>query len=145
MGNGTHGRKWFTEESNNIAFSLFVETNCDIKRIEGITVEIAEVIIKVLKQLYNIQLEIKEPNDIVFNNKKIGGILTQTKLSGNVVKYMVIGIGINTNQEKFNTEIKEIASSIKNEFHIKINTLEFISQFCNLFEECLIKRKISNI
>ena len=143
MDSGTHGRQWYTEEANNIAFSFFIETNCNINQIEGITIEIAEVVIKVLKHIYNIQLEIKEPNDIVFNHKKIGGILTQTKINGDIVKYMVVGIGINTNQQKFNKKIEQIASSIKNEFNININTLEFITEFCNLFEECLIKRKIT--
>lgn len=92
MGNGTHGRKWHTDESNNIAFSLFIETNCEIESLEGITIEIAETIVEVFRKLYDISLEIKFPNDIVYKGKKIGGILTQTKLNGKVVKYMVIGI-----------------------------------------------------
>ena len=89
---GTHGRKWYTDEANNIAFSFFVETNCKLEKIEGITVEIAETIIEVLKKMYGIKLQIKFPNDIVYNDKKIGGILTQTKLKGDIIKYIVVGI-----------------------------------------------------
>lgn len=59
---------------------------------EGITIEIANTIIEVFKKLFQISLAIKFPNDIVFNGKKIGGILTETKLMGNIVKYMVVGI-----------------------------------------------------
>lgn len=59
---------------------------------EGITIEIADTIIEVFKKLYQISLAIKSPNDIVYNGKKIGGILTETKLMGNIVKYMVVGI-----------------------------------------------------
>ena len=51
--------------------------------------------------------------------------------------------GINTNQTKFNNEINKIASSIKNEFNIQIDNENFISEFCNLFEEEII-RKITN-
>lgn len=140
--NGTHGRIWYTNEANNIAFSFFIEANCNTKQIEGITIEIANTIIETFKKLYNIQLQIKQPNDIVYNNKKIGGILTQTKLSGEIVKYIVIGIGINTNQEKFNKEIENLATSIKKEFNVEIDTLKFVTEFCNLFEKKLIKRGI---
>ncbi len=92
MENGTHGRKWHTDQKNNIAFSFLIEANCEIEKLEGITLEIAETIVEVLKKLYSISLEIKFPNDIVYQEKKIGGILTETKLQGNMVKYMVVGI-----------------------------------------------------
>ena len=100
MESGTHGRKWYTEEANNIAFSFFVEINCELEKVEGITVEIAETMIKTLKQMYNIELQIKSQNDIVYNERKIGGILTQTKLSGEIVKYIVIGIRIKYKSRK---------------------------------------------
>lgn len=140
MENGTHGRKWYTDQNNNIAFSFLIEANCEIERIEGITLEIAETIVEIFKKLYNISLGIKFPNDIVYQNKKLGGILTETKLCGNIVKYIVIGIGINTNQEKFDEEITTIASSIKNEFHIEVDVKKVISEFCNLFEDRIIHR-----
>ena len=100
MESGTHGRKWYTEEANNIAFSFFVEINCELEKVEGITVEIAETMIETLKKMYNIELQIKSPNDIVYNERKIGGILTQTKLSGEIVKYIVIGIRIKYKSRK---------------------------------------------
>lgn len=134
MESGTHGRIWHTDEENNIAFSFYIKTDCKVRGIEGITIEIAKTILQVFKELYKINLEIKEPNDIVFNGKKIGGILTETKLQGENVKCLVIGIGINTNQEKFAEEIQTIASSIKKEFNIKVDNEKVIKRFCELFE-----------
>ena len=139
MENGTHNRKWYTDEKDNIAFSFYIETNCNIEKLDGITVEIAKTILEVFKNLYNIVLEIKEPNDIVCNGRKIAGILTQSKSIENTLKYLVIGIGINTNQKKFNEEISNIATSIKNEFNIEIDNEKVISEFCNLFENKIIK------
>ena len=139
MESGTHNRKWYTDEKNNIAFSFYIETNCNIEKLDGITVEIAKTILEVFKNLYNIALEIKEPNDIVCNGRKIAGILTQSKSIENTLKYLVIGIGINTNQQKFNEEISNIATSIKNEFNIEIDNEKVISEFCNLFENKIIK------
>ena len=135
MENGTHGRKWHTTEKNNIAFSFTLTPNCNIAKLEGLTTKIAEILVDTFEKLYNIKLQIKQPNDIGYKGKKIGGILTETKLNGENVKYLVIGIGINTNQEKFDYEIVDIASSIKNEFNIDIDNNAIISEFCKRFEK----------
>ena len=93
MDSGTHGRHWYTDEEKNIAFSFYIDANnCEVERIEGITIEIAETIIEVFQKLYSVELQIKKPNDIVYKNRKIGGILTQTKLNGTKVKYIVVGV-----------------------------------------------------
>ena len=139
-GKGTHGRIWHTDEKGDIAFSFFVQMDCNITKLEGITIEIAKIINEIIEEQYNIKLEIKEPNDIVYKNKKIGGILTETKVVSENVKYLVIGIGINTKKQHFSKDIENIATSIKKEFNIDINTEEFISEFCNRFEKELYER-----
>ena len=139
-GKGTHGRNWHTDEANNIAFSFLIEANCNIEKLEGLTTKIAEIILKLFKESYNISLNIKQPNDIVYNGQKIGGILTETKVTCKKVKVLVIGIGINTNQVVFNKEIENIATSIKKEFNIEINSKEFIKKFCEEFEKEIIER-----
>lgn len=138
-GRGTHGRIWHTDEKDNIAFSFYIETSCNIKKLEGITTEIAQIIIDILKTKYGVNLEIKKPNDIVYQGKKIGGILTETKTILETAKYLVIGIGINTLKEKFTDDIKTIATSIKKEFNIKIDAKEFITEFCNRFEKEMLE------
>ena len=133
-GQGTHGRIWHTDEPNNIAFSFLIRTNCEIQKTKNLTIEIANIIVEIFSEKYGINLNIKEPNDIVFKGKKIGGILTQSKVVGEKIKCLVIGIGINTVQEKFAEEIKDIATSIKKEFKIEIDRNQFIAEFCNKFE-----------
>ena len=139
-GRGTHGRVWYTDEEKNIAFSFFVEPNCNIKKIDGLTKNIAQIILNILKDEYKIELEIKKPNDIVYCGKKIGGILTETKIVSEQVKYLVVGIGINTLKMQFTDDIKDIATSIKKEFEIEIEAQEFISKFCNNFEKYILER-----
>ena len=139
-GKGTRGRVWHTNESENIAFSVFVQMDCNIKKLDGITTEIAEIIIDILDNDYGIKLEIKAPNYIVYNNKKIGGILTETKTISETVKYLVIGIGINTNAKSFPKEIENTATSIKNEFGVSVKAPEFIAEFCNRVEKEILKR-----
>ena len=143
-GIGTHGRTWYTDTKNNIAFSFYIQTDCKLQKLEGLTLEIAQTIVETFQQLYQITLHIKLPNDIVYQNKKIGGVLTQTKVQNEKVKCMVVGIGINTNQEKFAKEIKDLATSIKKEFSINVENEAVITKFCELFEKKLIERNIIN-
>ena len=70
-GVGTHGRVWHTDEKNNIAFSFYLNLNVEIEKLDGVTLEIAEIIRSIFEKEYNILLEIKKPNDIVYNQKKL--------------------------------------------------------------------------
>ena len=142
---GTHGRKWYTDEENNISFSFYIRINCNVEKLKGITIEIAEVIKQILKEKYDVDVQIKEPNDIYYNGKKLGGILTETKIISEKAKCLVIGIGINTNKKCFEEDIKNIATSIKNEFGIVIKTTDFIVYFCNEFEKKVIEKGLIKI
>ena len=135
-GIGTHGRSWHTD-SNNITFSFSIFPNCNIRKLENLTYDIAEIFVEIFKDLYEVNLDIKIPNDLIIKGKKVGGILTETKLQGENVKVLVIGIGINTNSEKFPKELEKTATSIKNELNIEIDNLQVITEFCNRFEEYL--------
>ena len=143
-GQGTHGRKWYTDQANNIAFSFAIELNCNIKKLDGLTIKIAQTIVKIMNEMYKIKIDIKEPNDLYSNGKKLGGILTQTKLVGENVKYLVIGIGINTSQKEFDKDVKDIATSIKKEFNVEVNIEEFLSKFCNEFEKGTLGTVLNN-
>lgn len=139
-GKGTHGRIWHTDEEKNIAFSYYIETNCKSENLEGITIEIAQILVKIFKEFYGIKLDIKKPNDIMIKDKKVGGILTESKVSSEIVKFLVIGIGINTEKMNFTDDIKNIATSIKKEFGIEVDRKKIITNFCEEFEKTLIRR-----
>ena len=139
-GKGTHGRIWHTDEKGNIAFSFYIQTNCEIERLDGLTIDIAKILVDMFREKYKINIQIKEPNDLMINNKKIGGILTQGKINGKYIRYLVIGIGININKKYFTNDIKDIATSIKNEFEEDIDREEVITEFCNIFEKEINRR-----
>ncbi len=141
-GKGTHGRTWYTDESGNIAFSMYIKTSCKVDALTRVTLAISMQIISAFKEIYGIDLDIKEPNDIMYGFKKVGGVLTEIRTTADDVKSLVIGIGINTNKMKFNDELKNIATSIKAEFGIDVCREKIISEFCNKFEVEIIKRGI---
>ncbi len=139
-GKGTHGRIWHTDEKGNIAFSFYIQTNCEIEWLDGLTIDIAKILVDMFREKYKINIQIKEPNDLMINNKKIGGILTQGKINGKYIRYLVVGIGININKKYFTNDIKDIATSIKNEFEVDIDREEVIAEFCNIFEKEINRR-----
>ena len=66
-----------------------------------------------IRDALGVDAGIKWPNDIVLNKKKICGILTEMSTEIDYINYVVIGVGINVNQETFPDEIKETATSLK--------------------------------
>ena len=70
-GKGTNGRVWYTKKGENLTFSFLLRPNCDVKCLKNLTIIIAKTVINVIKTLYGYTLEIKYPNDIVINNKKL--------------------------------------------------------------------------
>ena len=114
-GIGTHGKSWYTG-SNNIAMSIIYKPNCDITKLDGITINIARSIQEAISELYNIELKIKYPNDLLLNNKKICGILTEINTISKKVNYLIISIGFNVNEINFDNEMNKIATSLKKEY-----------------------------
>ena len=87
----------------------------DSTQTEGFTVAIAENIRQSIKELYGIELEIKLPNDLLLNKKKICGILTEVVTIKEIVKEIFIGVGCNVNESDFSSDISNIATSLYKE------------------------------
>lgn len=133
-GVGTHERKWFTGAGKNIAMSLVLLPNCNLQEIEHLTVCIADCMIETLDFLYQIKLERKDPNDIYYRGKKVGGILTQSSCKGECVERIYVGVGLNVNQEEFDEDLSQIATSLKIEFGRDFKREEIVTEFLNRFE-----------
>ena len=138
-GIGTHSKKWYTGKGNNIAFTFVLYPDCKIKRFDRLTYMIAETMLEALQILYDINLQIKIPNDIIYNGKKIGGILTESVSHGEIVKKIFIGIGLNVNQDEFPGNLANIATSLKKEFGNEYDREKILKKFLELFEEKYVK------
>lgn len=111
-GIGTKDRKWYSKENENLTFTIVLKPNEKINKFEYLTIRLAETIIHTINNFYNIRADIKVPNDIIINNRKVCGILTETEVKGENVENLFIGIGLNVNQKDFDIEIKNIATSL---------------------------------
>ncbi len=134
-GKGTKDRKWLTTNEENITMTFIVHPNKEISKLEGITIKIANAIQKAIFELYGYVLDIKEPNDLLLNGKKIVGILTQAITISQKVTHIYVGIGLNVNQEKFPTELENIATSLKKEYNISFEREEIIVKILEKIEE----------
>lgn len=133
-GIGTKGRTWHTGEENNIAMTIILKPECNVKDLSGLTIKIAEEIQKSIKELYDIDLKIKEPNDLLLNNKKICGILTQISTIATKINYLLISIGFNVNETKFSEETVNIATSLKKEYNKNYEREEIIKKIIENLE-----------
>ncbi len=114
-GKGTNGRVWLSDYKENILMTMIFYPKSSIMELQKITYSIAEMIKFGVQDLYDISLDIKLPNDLLLNSKKICGILTESSIQNDKVNYLLIGIGFNVNQCNFSNEIKDIATSLKKE------------------------------
>lgn len=110
-GRGRGGHKWVSDYGQSVLCSVLL-TDCELgtELLPLVTaVATAEAIGKCVKT----EAKIKWPNDIVLNNKKVAGILVESK-KHNKYTANVIGIGINCHQQKtdFPAELSKIATSI---------------------------------
>ena len=134
-GIGTKGRSWYTGYGKNIALTLILHPKCRIDKLDNITTEIAEKIRDAIYELYGYELKIKKPNDLMFNNKKICGILTEVHTQGENIKYLLISFGFNVNEDEFSSETKEIATSLKKETGKEFEREEIIVKIIEKLEE----------
>ena len=88
-----------------------------------------------IRKVSGAETAIKWPNDIVMNKKKVCGILTEMATEMEYVNYVVIGVGINVNQEYFSEGIKEIATSLYEETGTVYQRSELIAAVLERFEK----------
>lgn len=134
-GIGTKGRSWYTGYGKNIAMTIILHPKCKIDELDNLTVEIAEKIKETIYELYVYKLEIKKPNDLIFNGKKICGILTELHSQGEKIKYLLISFGFNVNEDEFSEETKDIATSLKKETGKEFSREEIICKIVEKLEE----------
>lgn len=98
-GRGQRENSWISEPYKNLTFSLILYPNwITIKQNFFLNIITAVGIYQVLETYITDGLCIKWPNDIYYEDKKIGGILIENVISNNMLKASVLGIGLNVNQ-----------------------------------------------
>lgn len=125
-GKGRLGRVWQSPKGKNIYFSICLVPNITPMEAPQITLMAGIAVCRAINDSFGLSAKIKWPNDIIVNNKKICGILTEISAEIDSIKYIVCGIGINANVETFSDELKNKATSLKLELNCEIDRAAFL-------------------
>ena len=132
-GRGRRNNTWTSSPGNNLTFSLVLKEQ-DKRKLGLFSILSGIAVVKGIEKFTGMQCSLKWPNDIILNDKKIGGILIETKNKDNDV-YSVIGIGINVNQEEFPQELQSMASSLRIEDSNPVQREPLLAFMLNEFEK----------
>lgn len=111
-GKGRRGRAWMTETGTAVAMSLVLRPELPPAKASMVTLVMGLAVAASCRDYCGIEAQIKWPNDVVADGKKICGILTEMSSEIDYINYLVIGAGINTNVEQFPEELADKAVSL---------------------------------
>lgn len=134
-GKGRRGRTWISPPGTGIWMSILLRPDCTPDRASMLTLVAALAVEKGIREVTGQETQIKWPNDLVLNRKKICGILTEMKSKANQVEYVVAGIGINANLTEFPEELKESATSLLLETGKPVNRTAVAAAVMEALEE----------
>lgn len=113
-GKGRRGRSWFSPAGTGIWMSLILRPSLPMAQAPLITLIAAVAVSQALTEITGCMAGIKWPNDILFEGKKCCGILTEMSMESDEINYVILGIGVNVNQQAadFPEEIAARATSL---------------------------------
>ncbi|MDZ5711989.1 biotin--[acetyl-CoA-carboxylase] ligase [Jeotgalibacillus haloalkalitolerans] len=113
-GRGRMARTWYSPKGTGIWMSLLLRPSLPPQKAPQFTLIAAVAIVEAIEKVCGLKVDIKWPNDLLINGKKITGILTELQADSEQIHSLIIGIGINVNQdiEDFSEEIQQIATSL---------------------------------
>lgn len=134
-GRGRRGRSFESPAGTGIFMTLLLRPEIEPQNASMLTLVSALAVAKGIEHMVDLPVQIKWPNDIVINGKKVCGILTEMSAQMDYVNYIVIGIGINVSNEEFPEEIKDVATSIYLESGKHVNRAMLIEKIWEEFED----------
>ncbi len=111
-GKGRRGRVWETPADSSIAMSLVLRPKVDLSALSELTILAGIAVARCLKML-GAEPKIKWPNDIRLKDRKVCGILAETKLKNGAADHVILGIGINVTKAAYSREVAEVAVSLE--------------------------------
>src|SRR5690242_9108024 len=112
-GRGRKGHSWLSERASEFFSSFLLSPPLSpgdalwLSLISGVAVQDA------VREITGLQADIRWPNDLLINDKKFAGILTEMSSENIHVNHAVIGIGINVNQQLFPDDFRTTATSLR--------------------------------
>lgn len=142
-GRGRLGRTWHSTRGKSINMTIILKPKVKNINLQGLTL-VTSVAINLALRDIGIDSQIKWPNDILVNNKKVSGILIEVSRAFNKINYVIVGIGINVNQDKGEIPrvIMEKSTSLKIAKSREIDRGILLGNILNRFKESYLDLKL---
>jgi BirA family transcriptional regulator, biotin operon repressor / biotin---[acetyl-CoA-carboxylase] ligase len=133
-GRGRAGHSWHSERATGIYVTVLLRPKISPVQASLLTMMAGLSAFSAIRAQSDLKLDLKWPNDILIGGKKVGGILTEMHAEPNQVRFVIVGIGINVNQEKFPADLSAIATSLRAETGRPQSRLELLVRLLRQFE-----------
>jgi len=131
-GRGRLGRSWFSPKYKGIYFSLILKPKMLPSRASLLTLLCAVSLCEAIKRICDLQVGIKWPNDIWLSHKKVGGILTELNAEMDAINFVIIGIGLNVNNDK--KSLVSGATSLREHKGENVNRIDLLQEIIRSIE-----------
>jgi BirA family biotin operon repressor/biotin-[acetyl-CoA-carboxylase] ligase len=112
LGRGRQGRSWSSPPGEGLYMSLVLRPKVEASESALITLSAAIAVAESLRLDFNVRGDIKWPNDVLVNGRKICGILVEAAIERDRMQYAIMGIGVNVAQKSFPEQVGDSATSI---------------------------------
>jgi BirA family transcriptional regulator, biotin operon repressor / biotin---[acetyl-CoA-carboxylase] ligase len=133
-GRGRAGRAWHSEHAAGIYATLLLRPRLAPVQAPLLTMMAGLSAHAAIQAQTGLTADLKWPNDLLINEKKVGGILTEMHAEPGQIRFVIVGIGLNVNQEKFAGELGAIATSLRLETGKTQSRLELLVRLLREFE-----------
>lgn len=135
QGRGRLGRDWQSKRGEGLYFSIILRPDLPPDKVAKLTLLGVAALVRALDEM-GISSLIKWPNDLIIEDRKVAGILTEMAGELNYIDYIVMGFGINVNnpRESFAGELEDKATSLRLEAGTRINRQELLGRILNNLE-----------
>jgi BirA family biotin operon repressor/biotin-[acetyl-CoA-carboxylase] ligase len=134
VGRGRAGHSWHSERAAGIYATILLRPRLAPVQAPLLTMMAGLSARAAVQTVTGLSVDLKWPNDLMIQGKKVGGILTEMHAEPSQVRFVIVGIGINVNQQKFPAELSGASTSLRMETGRKQSRLEVLMQFLRQFE-----------
>jgi BirA family transcriptional regulator, biotin operon repressor / biotin---[acetyl-CoA-carboxylase] ligase len=135
QGRGRLGKSWDSSKGEGIWMTLVLRPNLPMVEGAKITQLAAAAMHQALTRLTNLSVKIKWPNDLLVDDRKICGILTEMTGELTRIESLLVGIGVNVNQHFFTGEIQKTAASLAQLTGKEVSRITLLAVFLQEFEK----------
>ncbi len=134
-GRGRKGKDWSSPAGLNLYFTLILKPDYVSERVSMATLLMGMAVAESIRDICGLEAGVKWPNDIVIGGRKVCGILAEMSVEREFIHYVVVGVGINVNEQEFDPEIAGTATSLKKESGETVSRARLLASVMKRFEE----------